>query len=64
MGMYRSIFKTLKFSSRKTKFYTAAENNTQQKKKSKEHKFRFYQPSMENKSYGYEVLYIHNALQE
>ena len=63
MGTYRSIFKTLKFSNRKAKFCNNIAN-TQQKKKSKKHKFRVYQPSMENKSYAYEVLYIHNALQE
>ena len=34
------------------------------KKKSKKHKFRVYQRSMEIKSYAYEVLHIHNALQE
>ena len=60
---YRSNFKTLEFSSKKTTFYIFLLSNKVDKNLKKE-KFCIWQQPMENKSYKYEVMYIHNAFQQ
>ena len=62
IGTYRSIFKTLKFSSKNTKFYIILLINSR-KKNQKSTNFAFVN-SLWKISYAYEVLYIHSALQE